>query len=273
MRYLTPTTLDEAVAEIAAGGVPLAGGTVLVPEIARSAIENRTFVDLRRIAALHAVAVQNDQLHLGAMATLAQLASHNGVRTSCTALARAAMMVGNPQVRRVATVGGNLALGLPVADVPPALLVLDANVTQLGSKGSTTQPVAEFLATALPSQRLIVSVRVPRAEGLRSSFIKFAWRQSSGKTLANVAVSLRLENRLITAPRIAAGGLSLRATRLPATEGMLEGQKWHEQLIMAAAQTAAEEVVCEVESPPGESYRRRLVRVGVQRLLMEMGEA
>ena len=273
MRYLAPKTLDEAIAEIAAGGVPLAGGTVLVPEISRSAIESRTFVDLRRIATLHEVVLQNDHLHLGAMATLAHLARHHQVLTSYTAVARAAAMVGNPQVRRVATVGGNLALGLPVADMPPALLVLDAQVTQLGSQGSTTQPVADFFVNASPRQGLIISVQVPRAEGRRSNFIKFAWRQSSGKTIVNVAVSLRLENGVIAAPRVATGGLSLRATRLPATESMIDGQQWQESLIVAAAHTAAEEVACEVESSPGEAYRRRLVRVGVQRLLMEVGEA
>jgi carbon-monoxide dehydrogenase medium subunit len=270
MRYIRPLTIEEAVSRVAEGGIPLAGGTVLVPELTRRGSEGLTVVDIGFLSALRELGLQDGYLRVGAMVTLARIGASIEAQNGYTALARAAAAVGNPQVRRVATVGGNLAFGLPVADLPPALLVLDAQVVYFGPTGEVSQPIAQVVADGIPAGCLILAVRIPQEDKRRSSFLKFAWRQASGKTIVSVATALRVEDNLIVAPRLAIGGLCHHATRLLEAERALVGRAWSEDLVEDVTRIAAVEAVCDVTGPPGEEYRRRLVTVGIRRALREI---
>src|SRR5713101_2437383 len=129
MRNARPSTLADAIAALAEGGVLLGGGTVLVPEIA-GVPDQRSWIDLQGIPMLHELEVLGDCLSVGAMVTLGRVAASPLVTGEWNALSQAALAVGNPNVRRAATVGGNLAWG---GDLRVALLVLDAIVDKAGA--------------------------------------------------------------------------------------------------------------------------------------------
>ena len=124
MHYARPSTLADALAILAAGGTPLAGGTLSVPEVANAAAGSRDsfFIDLAGLPSLHDVAERDGFLYVGAMVTLAEVAASTLIADSWTALAEAARAVGNPNVRRAATVGGNVAwrTGAPASPRGPA---------------------------------------------------------------------------------------------------------------------------------------------------------
>src|SRR5438876_6837720 len=117
MKYVRPTTIGEAASAIAAGGLPLAGGTVVVPILALSGGVGDTVVDLGHIAELREIADDGVHLRCGAMVSLARIGASPELRKKYTGLAQAAAAVGNPQVRRAATIGGNVALGVATADI------------------------------------------------------------------------------------------------------------------------------------------------------------
>ena len=123
--------MADALAALADGGVLLGGGTVLVSEIA-GAPNQSSWIDLQGIPTLHELEVLGDFLSVGAMVTLAHVAASPLVTVEWNALAQAALAVGNPNVRRAATVGGNLAWG---GDLRVALLVLNAIVDEEGVGG------------------------------------------------------------------------------------------------------------------------------------------
>jgi CO/xanthine dehydrogenase FAD-binding subunit len=227
-------------------------------------------VDLGRITSLNELAQKDGYLHLGARVSLARIAASAEVRERYAALAKAAASVGNPQIRNVATIGGNVALGLPVADLPPALLALDAEVVYRGPDGEQRLPILRVITDGVPTGCLITAVRIPRESERRSGFLKFSWRQASGKTIVSVAAALRIEDGLIAAPRLTVGGLARSAARLPQTEQILAGRAWSQDLAEEAASAAAAEPVFDASSPPGENYRRRLVSEGVRRILAEL---
>jgi len=85
-------------------------------------------VDIGRLKELARIWSDDTALYLGATSSLARIAVDAAIRSNFQALAEAAAAVGNPQVRRAATIGGNVALGSATADLVPALLVLDAQV-------------------------------------------------------------------------------------------------------------------------------------------------
>ena len=91
------------------GSVLKAGGIDLLDHLKEHLVEPPRLVDLKTIPALAAIAVDKDgTLKVGALATLAQVATHRAVRASHPALARACGEAASPQVRNVATIGGNL---------------------------------------------------------------------------------------------------------------------------------------------------------------------
>lgn len=103
-----PTTVDSAVAALdASGGRPRAGGTDLTAlvQLRRAA---GPFVDLHRVAALRGITWSDGAAVLGAATTIADIAADPALRAAYPALTATAGALATPQIRAVATVGGNL---------------------------------------------------------------------------------------------------------------------------------------------------------------------
>ncbi len=92
-----------------AGSVFKAGGIDLLDHLKEYLVEPPRVVDLKRVPGLDRIVVDSDgSLRIGALATLAKVAAHEGIRKTHPALARACGVAASPQVRNVATIGGNL---------------------------------------------------------------------------------------------------------------------------------------------------------------------
>ncbi|MGA3004912.1 MAG: FAD binding domain-containing protein [Acetobacteraceae bacterium] len=85
-----------------------AGGIDLLDLMKEGLLRPNRVVNLRALPGLDTIAEADDGMRIGAMVTLEQLAAHPGLRQRCTALADAAGSSGSPQIRHVATLGGNL---------------------------------------------------------------------------------------------------------------------------------------------------------------------
>jgi 4-hydroxybenzoyl-CoA reductase subunit beta len=111
--FRAPRTLEEA-AQILDGeranAMPLAGGTDLLPNMKRRQQVPRTLMSLRHIESLNRVALSDSGSRLGACLTLSDIAADPRFRNGLTALAQAASLVATPQIRNMATLGGNICL-------------------------------------------------------------------------------------------------------------------------------------------------------------------
>ena len=111
--FHAPRTLDEAARILHGEGpsaMPLAGGTDLLPNMKRRQQVPRTLLSLRNIDALRVVQFSESGARLGAYLTLSDIACNPRFRNGATALAQAASQVATPQIRNMATLGGNLCL-------------------------------------------------------------------------------------------------------------------------------------------------------------------
>jgi len=107
-RATTPSQARELLAE-KEGGVLKAGGIDVIDHLKEHLLEPPRVVDIKRIPGLDKITVEADgSLRIGTLATLAQVAAHEAVRKTHPALARACGEAASPQVRNVATIGGNL---------------------------------------------------------------------------------------------------------------------------------------------------------------------
>lgn len=113
-QVLQPTTLAEASRLLAAApddALPIAGGTDLLSEIRNGTARPATLVQLDAIAdaGLRGISATADGgIRIGALAAIADIASDGDIRRRYAALAQAAAGLATPQVRNLATLGGNL---------------------------------------------------------------------------------------------------------------------------------------------------------------------
>ena len=111
--FRAPRTLEEAARILdgeSANAMPLAGGTDLLPNMKRRQQVPRILMSLRHIESLNRVALNNSGSRLGACLTLSDIAADPRFRNGLTALAQAASLVATPQIRNMATLGGNICL-------------------------------------------------------------------------------------------------------------------------------------------------------------------
>jgi xanthine dehydrogenase YagS FAD-binding subunit len=91
------------------GAVLKAGGIDVLDHLKEHLLEPPRLVDLKRIPGLDGITVEKDgALRIGALATLAKVAGHEAVRKTHPAIALACAEAASPQIRNVATIGGNV---------------------------------------------------------------------------------------------------------------------------------------------------------------------
>ena len=111
--FRAPRTLEEAASILdaeRANAMPLAGGTDLLPNMKRRQQVPRMLMSLRHIESMNCVVLNDSGSRLGACLTLSEIAADRRFRNGLTALAQAASLVATPQIRNMATLGGNICL-------------------------------------------------------------------------------------------------------------------------------------------------------------------
>ena len=163
--YILAATVDEAVRALAeAGGKanPVAGGTDLLLELQQGRHSPvHTLVDVSTIPDLQRLEVRGGQLFVGAGVPVARIVEHPLMRLHAPAVVEACGLIGGPQVRNTATLGGNVAHALPAADGMIALAAMDAVAEVADANGYP--PGAAAAAVPRPWQKYID--RKPRDSG------------------------------------------------------------------------------------------------------------
>lgn len=111
--FRAPRTLEEAARILNGEGpnaMPLAGGTDLLPNMKRRQQVPRTLMSLRHIESLTQIHLGDSGARLGACLTLSEIAEDRRFRNGLMALVQAASQVATPQIRNMATLGGNICL-------------------------------------------------------------------------------------------------------------------------------------------------------------------
>jgi xanthine dehydrogenase YagS FAD-binding subunit len=107
--YVNPRTVNSAVAEVADKGRFLAGGIDVLGEMKEYIAQPRRLVNVKDLPGTRDVTRHKDQWTIGANVTIAELENDAELKGVFPGLQQAAAEVGSPQIRNVATVGGNLA--------------------------------------------------------------------------------------------------------------------------------------------------------------------
>ena len=143
------------------GAMPILGGTDVMVAINMDRVRPSAVLDLGRLSELRGWRREGDAVRIGAAVTYADVMSGE-LAALLPALAEASRTVGSPQIRNRGTLGGNLATASPAGDALPPLLVEEAEVECISTRGVRRVALAEFVTgvkkTALEPDELIAAV-------------------------------------------------------------------------------------------------------------------
>jgi aerobic carbon-monoxide dehydrogenase medium subunit len=166
--YHRPASVQEAVGlltKLGDDGRALAGGHSLIPMMKLRLAAPANLVDLAGIAELKGVRSDGNDIVIGAMTTQHDLIGSDPLTAKLPILREAALVISDPQVRYVGTVGGNVANGDPGNDMPAVMMCLGATYHVTGKSGERRIAARDFYQgayfTALEAGDLLTAVRIP----------------------------------------------------------------------------------------------------------------
>jgi carbon-monoxide dehydrogenase medium subunit len=291
-RYARAGSLAEAtalLAEAPGDAKVLAGGQSLVPMLNMRLVRPTVLVDVNGLRELTGITPGSEGgLRIGALTRHAELAASPAVIERAPLLAEAARHVGHAAIRNQGTLGGSLAHADPAAELPAALLALDARVRMTGPRGAREVAADAFfrglLTTALEADEILTAIEVP-AQPVGWGFVEIA-RRPGDFALAGVAVAVSFGHPLtLPSPprggegasepgaresvRLVGFGVGDRPLRLTGAERLLTGAPLDAG--SAARAGVAAGPACD---PPSDvhgsaDYRRHLATVLTERALLQ----
>lgn len=273
--YAAPKSVDEAVSLLSknADARVLAGGHGLLVEPGRSRVANSLLVDLRKVPGLAGIGKDGSGgVKIGAMTTLAAIAADAGMKQTYPALAEAAEMTGDPQMRNRATIGGSIASSDPEADLPALLLALDATIQVTGSKGARSVKADEFFGakSTLGAGDVITGVVLPAPAARTGTAYGAVRNPSTLAPLCGVVATVTLgADGAVTASRVVLAGAADRATRLSGAEKALAGKKGGDAAAAAAGVAAGDGTTMRGDLFASADYRKHLSRVLTERAVKQ----
>jgi CO/xanthine dehydrogenase FAD-binding subunit len=276
--YHQPDSLSEAfdlMEKLGKGAKYVAGGTDVIVRIKQRAIQSDALISLRGIEILKGFEV-NGEVSIGSMTLFRDIERSGELRKACPALVEAVAVLANPQVRNVATPGGNISNAAPSADCAPPLLVMEAVLTVEGPGGKREIPIEDFFVgpgqTVMAPTEILTRVRFSAAEkGTGTAFLKVG-RTSQDIAIANAAALVEMEGKKCRKCRIAAGAVAPVPLRLEKVEALLEDSEVDAELLDEAARVTAKEVQPITDVRSTEEYRRHISGVLVKKAIQRAVE-
>ena len=248
MRYEIPTSVNDAVGLLAAGGAGarvMAGGTDLLVQLRSGIFEPDLVVDIKRIDETRTITEENGGYRVGAAVAGAELNEHPTLPKVWPGVAEAFDLIGSVQIQGRASLGGNLCNASPAADSVPALIAAEVTCKIAGPNGTREIPVEEVCTgpgkTSLGQGEFIVSFFLPaRAANSSDAYLRFIPRTEMDIAVVGAGVSLTLDaDGTCTHARVALGAVAPTARLVDDCGKALVGTKLDDDALAALAAAAS----------------------------------
>lgn len=206
----------------------LAGGTDLVLELCREKIEPDYLIDISRIQELKNITEDEKYIKLGSMVTFTNVQENKLLMKNYNSLIECAKNMGSPQIRNVATIGGNVANGGSAADITPCIISL-GGILVIESVDNVRQISCEnyfknFSEEKLKENEILTSIILPK-KNEKSGYYKLGKRNSLAIARVSCAVSLRIEENIIKSIGLSLGAVGRYPIRVIEFEAFALGKQ------------------------------------------------
>ena len=258
----------------------VAGGTDLMVQIReREGIEGIvTLLDVTQIDEMRGIREAEGYLFVGAATTISEIVSSELIQKKARALVQGGRSLGSPQIRNVATIGGNVVNAQPAADTSVPLIALGAKAKIVSSEGERNVPVEDLfrgvgISAIDPCREILTHFRIPISDGLKSASAmeRLARRKAFTLPSLSVAVWIELDDkgdhfsqvRIVAAP---VGPVPWRATR---AEQTLKNAAITKANVSKAAAIAREDASPRDSLRGGAAYRKDMVEILSRRAFVD----
>jgi CO/xanthine dehydrogenase FAD-binding subunit len=271
MNFTIASTLDEALAAVASGARPIAGGSDLVVGARHGkAPMPDSVVAIDRIDSLGNIDASDGGVRIGALVTHARLEIDDGIVAHYTALADASALVGSPATRHVGTIGGNVMNASPAMDTGAPLVVFGAEVELQSTTGSRRIAVSDLWTgpgrTSAALEELCVAVHLPARPAMSgSAYVRLEYRRAMEIAVVGAAASVQLaDDGSLVALSVA---LTAVAPTIIAVDGTATfvGRAVDDVLLGEIANLAGEQASPISDVRASDNYRRHCVGVMARR--------
>jgi carbon-monoxide dehydrogenase medium subunit len=279
-RYERADSREQAVAlleEFGSDARILAGGQSLVPQLNRRIVRPAVIVDITRASDLQGISTDGGRVRIGAVTTQLAVEESTEIGRVAPLLAQALAWVGSVPTKTRGTFGGSTAFADPAAEIPAALVALDAHLVAASTSGERVIPVEEFFvgpyANTLAPDELLAEVRfVALAPTTRTRFVEVARRRGGSRAIVGACGIVDAgDDGGWTMARLSLSGIAGTPIRMSSleqqiVEGALRGDELRSAIVDACAELdPPSDVLAAAES------RREIAAALLWRVLSDTG--
>lgn len=272
--------LLESLAQLDGKGRVVAGGTDLIVRLKETDMPSQplTLLDVTRIDAMRGIKQIGDEIHIGAATSISEISTSPLIGLRARALAQGAGWLGSPQIRTVATIGGNVVNALPAADTSVPLVALGAHARIVSASGERIALVEDLFRwvgeSAIDPAREVVTGFIVKADAApcgASAMTRMAKRKAFTLPVLSAAVRIELDiqGEHFGAVRIVAAPVAPVPWRAKRAEVAISGREISIRSIGEAAALASEDAKPGSSLRGGAAYRKDMVAVLVRRALRD----
>lgn len=274
--YFETETLAEAAALLAAHPnlKLIAGGTDVLIKMHGGRLKGAELLSLRKIKGLDSIRKTGDgTMSIGPMATFAQVFNDPIIREAIPILTEAAISMGGPQIRNIATIGGNICNGATSADSASSLFALNTQLKLQSQNGERVVPIREFYLgpgkVDLKQGEILTEILIASEDyqGFGGQYIKFAMRQAMDIATLGVAVLCKLQGGVFSEVRVGLGVAGPTPLRCLEAEEYAKGKPVSQETLAEIGRLAVKSTKARTSWRASKEYREHLVEELTQRAL------
>lgn len=299
--YEKPDSLEQALKLLEEGKSArvMAGGTDLVLKLKHHQLKPSLVIGIGRIKELQYIVEKEGNIHIGAGVKISELLDSSLLKERAPLLLRAAREIGSPEIRNVATIGGNIcsvrancgACGLPGcksmsgggvvpckyashADLIPPLVALDAGLVLVGSRGERNIPLQEFVLgdrkINLKPGEILKEIYFKPQDNLGWGYSRLSTAKAMGIAAIAVAVTLQKnEDNTCAAMSVAIGGSFRKPVKVDGIQQLIENKYIDEDIIEHIIHTSIEQLEYTENLYMSVDYRRAMTGVLIKEAIQQ----
>jgi len=273
-RYYAPGSIDELCELLQAHpqAVLVAGATDVGLWVSKQLRKPDTIIYLGAVAELKKIEHQNSDLHIGASVTYTD--ASNAISARYPAFQGLIERIGAAQVRNAGTIGGNIANGSPIGDMPPGLIAIGARLALRSSQGQRIIDLEDYFTgygkQDLQAGECVEQIILPTApENQRFAIYKISKRFEQDISAVCGAFALRINDGTISNARVCFGGMAEIPKRAAACEQALNGKVWSQETINNGMRAMLDDYTPITDMRATAGYRMRVAQNLLQRFFLE----
>ncbi|WBW50300.1 xanthine dehydrogenase FAD-binding subunit XdhB [Peptoniphilus equinus] len=243
-------TVKEAIAlkEAHPEAIILGGGSDVLVALREGKYTDPVVISIYLIEDLKGVRMEDGDILIGALTSFTDIAEDPIILEHIPTLADAVLTVGGPQLRNIASIGGNISNGVPSADSATTLLAYDAIVMLEGKDGIRECPITEFYIKTgqvdIRPTEIVTGLKIKQTsfDGYYGNYFKYAMREAMDIATSTCSINVKLNGKVIDDIRAAYGVAAPIPKRVMDAEAAFRGKELTDETIDAFAEKVMDEL-------------------------------